>query len=148
MIWAISVFLVTTRCLEWSREALFSTAAGLAAIVVAVFPTGRPGDGFALTPLQEWLGEGRVETIHFVAAAVFIVALGWISSYFARYRDRNQRLHWTAVGAIGLAAGLALLAAFDRTAGQGDPDRGVGRDLGVRRVVARDGRVDLVLRRD
>lgn len=120
MIWAIAVFLITYKILEWSREALLSTVAGLAAIVVAVFPTGRPGDGFAPTPLQEWLGEGRVETIHFVAAAVFILALAWISSYFARYRDRHRAIHWTAAGVIVLAAGLALLAALT-----GEPDKGI-----------------------
>ena len=120
LIWAISVFLVTYKILEWSREALLSTAAGLAAIVVAVFPTGRPGDGFALTPLQEWLGESVVEKIHFGAAAVFILALAWISSYFARYRDRHQRLHWACAAIIALAAGLAVVAAFT-----GEPDKGI-----------------------
>ena len=120
LIWAISVFLITYKILEWSREALLSTVAGLAAIAVAVFPTARPGEGFALTPLQEWLGESVVEKIHFIAAAVFILALAWISSYFARYRDTYRRLHWAAAGVIVLAAGLALLAALT-----GDPDKGI-----------------------
>ena len=120
LIWAIAVFLFTYKILEWSRESLLSSIAGVAAIAVAVFPTGRPGDGFAPTPLQEWLGEPRVETIHFVAAAVFIGSLGLISSYFARYRTTHERLHWVAVGVIGLAAGLALLAAFT-----GEPDKGI-----------------------
>ena len=120
LIWAISVFLITYKTLEWTREALLSTVAGLAAIVVAVFPTARPGDGFPLTPLQEWLGESVVEKIHFGAAAVFILALAWISSYFARYRNRRHRLHWACAGVIALAAGLALIAAFT-----GDPDKGI-----------------------
>lgn len=120
LIWAISVFLITYKIVEWSREALLATTAGVAAIVVAVFPTSRPGDGFALTPLQEWLSEGVVEKIHFVAAAVFIAALGFISSYFARYRDRHTWVHWSAVGVIALAAGLALIAAFT-----GGPDKGI-----------------------
>ena len=120
LIWAIAVFLITYKILEWSRESLLSSAAGVAAIVVAVFPTGRPGDGFDLTPLQEWLGEGRVEKIHFVAAAVFIGALGLISSYFGRYRATNTRVHWAAVVVIAAAAALALVAAFT-----GEPDKGI-----------------------
>ena len=120
LIWAIAVFLITYKILEWSRESLFASAAGLGAIVVAVFPTGRPGDGFDLTPLQEWLGEGTVEKVHFAAAAVFIGSLGMISSYFARYRTTHRRIHWTAVAVIAAAAGLAQLAAFT-----GRPDKGI-----------------------
>ena len=120
LIWAIAAFLLTYKIVEWSRESLLSSLAGLAAIGVAVFPTGRPGDGFPLTPLQERLGEGSVEKVHFVAAAVFIGSLGLISSYFARYRTTNTRVHWTSVVVIALAAALALVAAFT-----GRPDKGI-----------------------
>jgi hypothetical protein len=120
VIWAIGVFLITYKVLDWSRESMLSTFAGLAAIFVAVFPTGRPGDGFPLTPLQELVGEGSVEKIHFVAAATFILLLAWISSYFARKRHTHQQLHWACTVVILLAGGLALLTAFS-----GEPDKGI-----------------------
>lgn len=81
---AIGVFLVTYKVAERSRENRLSTYAGLAVVLVALFPTGRPGPGVAVTPLQLLLGETTVERIHFGAAAVFIASLAVISYYFAK----------------------------------------------------------------
>ena len=136
LIWAIAVFLLIYKIVEWSRESLLSSVAGLAAIAVAVFPTGRPGRRLsARRRCRTGSARVAVEKIHFVAAAVFIAALGLISPYFARYRTDEQReLHWAAVGAIGLAAALRARRRFHGPAGQGDPDRRVDCDLGVRRI--------------
>ena len=49
---------------------------------MALFPTGRSTRWLSLTPLQELLGERSVQSIHFVAATVFISSLGVISFFF------------------------------------------------------------------
>src|ERR687898_3135634 len=81
---AIGVFLVTYKVAERSRENRLSIYAGAAAIVVALFPTGKPGRGVTPTPLQVRFGEPTVEWIHFGAAGVFIASLAVISFYFSR----------------------------------------------------------------
>src|ERR687898_669924 len=79
---AIGVFLIPYKVAERSRENRLSIYAGASAIVVALFPTGKPGRGVTPTPLQNLLGETTVERIHFVAGAVFIGSLAVISFYF------------------------------------------------------------------
>ena len=64
VLWAIGVFLVLYKLTEFSWESRLSTLAGFAVVLVALFPTGRPGDGVSLTPLQSLLGEATVERIH------------------------------------------------------------------------------------
>src|SRR5215207_3107510 len=54
---AIGVFLVIYKWPERTRESRVSTYAGLAVVVVAPFPTGKPGDKIATTPLQELAGQ-------------------------------------------------------------------------------------------
>ena len=81
---AIGVFLLTYKVAERSRENRLSIYAGIAVVVVALFPTGRPGPGVPVTPLQLRLGEPTVEWIHFGAAGVFITSLAVISFYFSR----------------------------------------------------------------
>lgn len=119
-LWAIGVFLVTYKFAEFSRESRASTYAGLAAIVVALFPTERPGDGFPLTPLQARLGEGTVEAIHFGAAGVFIGLLALNSFYFGRYGRTRRRLHYACALVIVAALALAAFAGFT-----GEPDKGL-----------------------
>jgi hypothetical protein len=56
--------------------------AGVAAALVAFFPTERYSEEIALTPLQRELGEGMVQAIHFGAAGTLIVLLGVLSVTF------------------------------------------------------------------
>ena len=114
---ATGVFLITYKVAERNLDNTLSIVAGCGALVVALFPTGRPNEAVKLTPLQDRLGESTVETIHFVAATVFIVSLGVISYYFgkregARPQRENKRppefwrtYHWVCAGAIGVALG-------------------------------------------
>jgi hypothetical protein len=109
LLFAIGVFLVLYKWPERTREARVSTYAGLAVLVVALFPTGKPGAKVATTPLQDLLGEEWVERIHFGAAGIFIFLLSRISRYWARHRRDRKRLHkiceWAIVAALVLAIG-------------------------------------------
>ena len=132
VLWAIGVFLVLYKLMEFSWESRLSTVAGFAVVLVALFPTGRPGEGVSLTPLQDLLGEATVERIHFIAAAIFIGSLAPITYFFGREEgkrpDRPRRrsshfwraYHWTCTGVIGAAAALALFAGIT-----GEPDKGL-----------------------
>jgi hypothetical protein len=120
VLWAIGVFLVTYKFAEFSKESRVSTYAGLAAIFVALFPTARPGDGFALTPLQARLGETTVEGIHFGSAGVFIALLALISFYFGKFGRTRRRLHYACAGIIVAALALAAFAGIT-----GEPDKGL-----------------------
>jgi len=86
------------------------TVAGVGALLVAYFPTGRPGcDGdpdcvlVPRTPLQQTLGEGFVEAVHYLGAGVFIVALGIMAFAFgeaegpgtSRPLDKRKRQKFT-----------------------------------------------------
>ena len=125
---AIGVFLVTYKVAERSRENRLSTYAGGAAIIVALFPTGRPGNGVPPTPPQNLLGEETVERVHFGAAAVFIASLAVISFYFAKPPPGNggrspsfwRRYHLLCAGFIVAALILAAIAGIT-----GSPDKGL-----------------------
>jgi hypothetical protein len=116
---AIGIFLVIYKVSERTRESRVSTYAGFAVIVVALFPTGKPGSRVAATPLQDLLGEKTVETIHFLFAGAFILLLALVSYYFGKHRDRG-RLHYACAGVILAALALAAYAGFT-----GDPDKGI-----------------------
>lgn len=132
VLWAIGVFLVLYKLTEFSWESRLSTCAGFAVLLVALFPTGRPGDGVSLTPLQDLLGEATVEGIHFAAAVIFIGSLAPITYFFgrdegnetARSGRRSRRFwrayHWVCTGLIVAAAALALFAGVT-----GEPDKGL-----------------------
>ena len=120
VLWAIGVFLVTYKFTEASQESRASTYAGLAAILVALFPTARPGDGFALTPLQTRLGEATVEGIHFGSAGVFIGLLALISFYFGKFGRTRRRMHYACAGIIVAALALAAFAGITS-----EPDKGL-----------------------
>jgi len=79
---ATAIFLVTYKVADRTLDNTLSTLAGVAVLVVALFPTGLPPDVTELTPLQDLVGESVVEVVHFGAAAVFIVSLAAISFTF------------------------------------------------------------------
>ena len=125
---AIGVFLVTYKVAERSRENRLSIYAGASAIVVALFPTGKPGRGVTPTPLQNLLGETTVERIHFVAGAVFIGSLAVISFYFGKPSPKPgsrgpsfwRWYHLLCAGFIVAALILAGVAGIT-----GEPDKGL-----------------------
>ena len=117
---ATAVFLVTYKVVERNLDNFLSIVAGIAALVVALFPTGPPSDLVPLTPLQMRLGETFVKTVHFAAAGVFILALGIICITFGvregKRSDRNRRqqrfwrrFHWGCATVIGLAVLFILV---------------------------------------
>lgn len=89
----VGILLVTYKITERNRDNLLSLIAGIAAIVTAIFPTGIPsGIKASLTPLQERLGEANTERIHYSAAGIFIVSVGFLCYDFARReRERPQK---------------------------------------------------------
>lgn len=131
-LWAIGVFLVVYKFLDFSWESLLSSVAGVAAVLVAVFPTERPGDGVPLNPFQAKFGEGVVSGIHYASAATFIGLLVPITLLFAlkegRRADNGSRLSgefWRgfhSLAAVGILAGAALAGVAGITGG---PDKGV-----------------------
>jgi hypothetical protein len=112
---ATAIFLVTYKVADRTLDNTLSTLAGVAVLVVALFPTGLPPDVTELTPLQDLVGESVVEVVHFGAAAVFIVSLAAISFTFgvregtrpprdgARSPAFWRRYHWACAGAIAVA---------------------------------------------
>jgi hypothetical protein len=117
---ATGVFLITYKVAERSLDNTFSEIAGVAAVVVALFPTGRPNGLVPLTPLQDRLGEDTVKWIHYGAAGIFIVSLGVICFFFGlregmRPRRPGKRspafwrnYHWGCTG--GIAAAVVWIA--------------------------------------
>ncbi len=128
---ATGVFLITYKVADRGLDNTLSTLAGAAVLAVALLPTGRPSEGVARTALQERLGEGVVETIHFAAATVFIVSLAVISYFFgvregarpARKGKRSpafwRRYHWLCAGAIA----AALVGSWSRSLPTGHAPR-------------------------
>jgi hypothetical protein len=111
---AIGVFLVTYKVADRTLDNTLSVVAGVFAAVVALCPTERPSDAVTLTPLQERWSEGFVGGIHYFAATVFIVSLGFISYLYGDREGKRpasgkrspafwRRFHWACAGAIGVA---------------------------------------------
>lgn len=90
---AIAVFLIIYKVFERHAENVLSTLAGLAALGIALFSTGRPpGGSIPLTPLQDRLGESTTRLVHFISAAIFILLLGLISLFYGvREGERSQQ---------------------------------------------------------
>jgi hypothetical protein len=122
---ATAVFLITYKVVTKSLDNTLSMLAGVAVLLVAIFPTGRPNKDVALTPLQDRLGESVVQAVHFGAAFVFITALAVICWFFgvreggrqARPGKRSpvfwRNFHWTCAGVIAgslVFVGLAAVA--------------------------------------
>jgi hypothetical protein len=117
---ATAIVLVTYRVVEWNPDNLFSIAAGVAAVLVAMFPTSHPPGDSVLTPLQDRLSETAVKVVHFSAAGVFILSLGVICIFFGvrdgkrpdrapRRQHRSRVFHFTCAGVIGAAVLFILV---------------------------------------
>jgi hypothetical protein len=101
---AIGVFLITYKISERNLDNTASALAGISAGVVALFPTARPHDSIALTPLQDLLGEQTVKWIHFGAGAAFVGLLAVLSYYFGvRSSPGWRRFHWACTLVLVLA---------------------------------------------
>jgi hypothetical protein len=115
----VAFFLIAYRLVDLNLENVLSIIAGLAVLVVVLFPTKRPEKAIEPTPLQDLRGESFVNWIHVGAAVVFIVLIGLISLFFgAREHDRRRtepgsgRFWWghlVCTGVIWLG-GLWILA--------------------------------------
>ena len=113
---ATGVFLITYKIAELNLENSVSLFAGAGAILIALFPPGRPGyvPG-PLTPLQDLIGEAASKWVHFAASGVFLVSLALITLFFGiREGERPRRVgtrspefwrwfHWTCTCIMGLA---------------------------------------------
>jgi hypothetical protein len=89
---AMGVFFIAYKVSEKTLENTLSLAAGLAAIVIPLFPTGPPTAGFPQTSLQSLIGTHTVAIVHFSFSAAFLLALTGISIMFGlRERDRAPR---------------------------------------------------------
>jgi hypothetical protein len=121
----VAVFLITYMVFHYNWDNVLSILAGIAALGVAVFPTG---GNSPLTPLQDRVGETAVSRIHFLSAAVFILTLAAISFLFGvreanrpdRTPDQHRRgkaLHWTCafviIGAVLGVLATKVLGRFD-----------------------------------
>jgi hypothetical protein len=86
---AIGVFLITYKVAELDLDKTLSILAGACALVIALFPTGRPSGIASLTPLEDLLGEGVVKAVHFVASAIFLVSVAEMSVLFGLREGRR-----------------------------------------------------------
>lgn len=124
---AIGVFLLSYRGYDdpdWPNvrgpEDLVSSAAGIGAIGVALFPTPKGSDP---TTLEEFLGADRLGLVHVGSAALFFIALAYISIRLFPGRDfatpdpisgpkkeRNNRIYkwcgWLIIISIAAIAAL------------------------------------------
>jgi CDP-diglyceride synthetase len=114
LICSTGIFLVAYKVAERNLDNTLSLIAGLAALAVAWGPPQRP-PSIPPSPLQERLGDTTCATIHFVGAAVFLVALCVLSFFFGvREGKRPPRpgkrppkfwrtYHWVCAGVMAVA---------------------------------------------
>jgi hypothetical protein len=113
---ATGVFFIAYKVSEQTLENTLSWVAGLAAVLIPIFPTLRPSKDIPLSSLQKLLGEHPVWIVHFVASTAFLLSLMAISFLFGwreRGRARRQgqrfspkfwsRYHFICAGAMAFA---------------------------------------------
>ena len=138
----VGVFLISYRMSDWRHpDNWLSTAAGIAALLVAFFPT-TTGDG----EIPTLAGRGARRTArradHLVAAAVFLLALAGVSYLFSR-RDSANHLPATPPYTASVHRDLcSRLRRFRRTR-----DRRRRQDGQLRGAADRRGRLDVGVRR-
>lgn len=122
----IAFFLFTYKITEKNLDNTLSVFAGLAGMMIPLFPTGRPSAlavRFPFTDLQKLIGPDHTKWIHYGASAVFIAGLGGVAILFGRRegerpeeRDTRfspafwRRFHYTCASAIALAAAWIIVA--------------------------------------
>jgi hypothetical protein len=83
----VAFFLITYKLIEINNlENWLSILAGVAVLVVVLFPTNRPDEAIDPTPLQKETDDSFVNWFHVGGAVTFIVLTGLISIFFA-YRE-------------------------------------------------------------
>jgi hypothetical protein len=115
---ATGVFFVAYKIMEANVENLLSILAGLAAVTISLFPTGK--DAFEQTipnnGTQNLIGVANASDVHYGASIVFLVCLTLISVCFGiregkRTRRRKQKVgptgwrvfHWACAAAMAIA---------------------------------------------
>jgi len=115
---ATGVFFVSYKILEANVENLLSILAGLAAVTITLFPTGK--DAFEQTipsnGTQNLIGVANASDVHYGASIVFLVCLTLISVCFGlregkRTRRPKQKVaptawrifHWVCAAAMAIA---------------------------------------------
>jgi hypothetical protein len=139
------VFLISYKVFSRTIENALSSVAGIAAVGIAIFPTGLPADRETeLTPLQVRLHESVVTPIHFFWAAVFIASLAAICCLFARRESRRDKVepgrktlgsrfwgpfHYVCAASIGL--GVLFIVATKATGVLDDYSLLIGESIAV-----------------
>jgi hypothetical protein len=113
---ATGVFLITYKVAETNLDNLASLLAGVSAIIIPLFPTGKPPYAHVpLTPLQKLIGESPTKWVHFIASGIFLASLALITFFFGVREGRRPRrqgkrspafwrwFHWTCTCVMGLA---------------------------------------------
>jgi len=115
---ATGVFFVAYKILEANVENLLSILAGLAALTITLFPTGK--DAFERTipsnGTQNLIGVANASDVHYGASIVFLVCLTLISVCFGLREGRRTKrpkqkvapaawrvFHWTCAAAMAIA---------------------------------------------
>jgi hypothetical protein len=117
----VGLFFITYMIFHYNWDNVLTIGAGVAAVVVALFPTFRDRPDQVLTPLQQRLGEATVAHIHAGAALAYIGLLALVSlacfgprELTKHHRPGRAALHFTCGG---LMVVTLLLLAVARGAG-------------------------------
>jgi hypothetical protein len=150
---ATGIFLITYKVAELNLDNSASLLAGVSAILIPLFPAGRPPYAHVpLTPLQQLIGETATKWVHFAASGVFLVSLALITFFFGVREGKRRPRAGTRSPAFwrwfpldlhlhhGSRASLDRDHVVGRLAAAGFADRRMGLGVGVRRLLAGQGR--------
>jgi hypothetical protein len=90
---ATGIFMVSYKVAERNLDNLLSVTSGIAAVFIALFPTGRPETNPPpLTPLQNLISADWTKYVHYAATLTFVAALTGLSICFGiREAHRTQQ---------------------------------------------------------